>query len=328
MNSRSPRVLTAEARAHLGQSAHRELVLLDSESSLRWNVHGWPDPVARWNYHPELEVHLLQHGSGRYVVGDHIGAYEPGQLVLVGSNVPHNWISDAPAGTSIPERDVVLQFHPDTIQQWMNIMPEVRALVPILKAARRGIEFRGACAKSGTRILLSMREMSGLDRVRELIRLLQVLQDGLDDAEVLASPAMLPSLSQDTPDVIEYVIREIYCRVDDDVRIGEIAAHVGMSPSTLSRHFKRMTGQTIRDTLRRLRLIRACQLLDGTDLSVARIASKSGYRNLSNFNRQFYRDIGMTPREYRSRTKNSSAAHVPGWFLRSPERNYDDVYPG
>ncbi|MGI5129989.1 AraC family transcriptional regulator [Pseudonocardia sp. CA-107938] len=291
------------ARGYLGQEASRELIELDAGASLRWYVHGWPDPVARWNYHPEYELHLLQHGSGRYIVGDNIGPYEPGQLVLVGPNLPHHWISDEPAGTRIPQRDVVLQFHPDTMTEWQRVIPEMREVNPLLRAAARGLEFSGGSGRRATAALLDMGGVSGMDRIQQLLRVLRLLSDGLEEARPLATPGVTTTQDPSAPDIVETVLREIYVNLDAEVRLDAIARSVGLSPSGLSRYFTRATGQTLRDTIRRLRLVRACQLLDSTDKPVTRVAVESGYRNLSNFNRQFLQEMGTTPRAYRQREK-------------------------
>src|SRR5437016_68267 len=110
------RSITAEAPAL--QAAHRlvdrtperELVPLDPQHSVRWHQHDYPSPLSRWNYHPELEVHLIRCGAGRFIVGDSIDTFGPGHLVLVGPNLPHNWISDTAGDQRLENRDAVLQF--------------------------------------------------------------------------------------------------------------------------------------------------------------------------------------------------------------------------
>ena len=96
-------------------------------ASARWHRHDYPGPYCRWNYHPEYEIHLIQHGVGVSIVGDHIGRFSAGQLVLVGSNLPHHWISDLTDGEVIHDRDVVFQFHPQWVQDCQQLMPELRA---------------------------------------------------------------------------------------------------------------------------------------------------------------------------------------------------------
>lgn len=310
--SRSGQGTLGAARDVLGREAHREIISLGSGASFRWTAHGWPHPVARWNYHPEFELHLLQHGSGSYIVGDNIGPYEPGQLVLIGSNLPHHWISDVPPGSTIAERDVVLQFHPEMMREWQQIMPELAELNPLLKAASRGLEFHGPQARKATEVLLEMGTSHGIGRVEALLRILRLLAEGLAAARPLATPGVSTVPHAQASDIVEIVLREIYVNIGVQVRLDDIARRVGMSPSSLSRYFTRSTGQTLRDTLRRLRLVRARQLLDTTDKPITRIATECGYNNLSNFNRQFLRETGLTPREYRGRSQEKHASEPGG----------------
>ena len=78
------------------------------ESFAAWS-HGYPYRTVRWHFHPEYELHLVVATTGRYFVGDFIGEFEPGNLVLTGPNLPHNWVSDIPKGASIP---LALPHHP------------------------------------------------------------------------------------------------------------------------------------------------------------------------------------------------------------------------
>ena len=66
-----------------------ECISQDPKFSFYWHCHDFPAPIARWNYHPEYELHLIRYSSGHYFVGDYIGRFEPGNLVLVGPNIPH-----------------------------------------------------------------------------------------------------------------------------------------------------------------------------------------------------------------------------------------------
>ena len=66
---------------------------------LRCLAHGIPSPLVRWHHHDEYELHLIMETSGKVFVGDYIGHFQPGHLVLTGPRLPHNWISsDAPPG--------------------------------------------------------------------------------------------------------------------------------------------------------------------------------------------------------------------------------------
>jgi mannose-6-phosphate isomerase-like protein (cupin superfamily) len=94
----------------LGMRANREIIPPDPNHSVRWHEHDYPSPIARWNYHPEYEIHLIRKGTGKFIVGDHVGTFEAGQVSLVGSGLPHDWVSDLAPGEVLEKRDAVIQF--------------------------------------------------------------------------------------------------------------------------------------------------------------------------------------------------------------------------
>ena len=114
------------AQRLVGTPAARELVPAIPGTSGRWHIHDYPCPLCRWNYHPEYEVHLIQHGTGRFIVGDYISTFASGQLILVGSNLPHHWIYDVAPGERVPDANAVFQFHPKWIADCQQLVPELK----------------------------------------------------------------------------------------------------------------------------------------------------------------------------------------------------------
>jgi AraC-like DNA-binding protein len=288
------------ARRLLSRPAPRELVPPTPGLSARWHVHDYPGPYCRWHHHPEYEIHLIQHGTGASIVGDHIGRFAPGYLALVGSNLPHHWISDLPDGERIVDRDVVFQFHPDWFDECTRLLPELGQVQSTLDRASRGILFTGTTAARGAGELVALGSTTGLRRLQHLLELLTVLAEApASQAQLLASPWTPRADGTGAADLVDQTLAYIVGRVDGGVRMAEAAARVGMSESGFSRYFQRASGQSFTDTVRKLRLSHACHLLEHTDLPIAAVCHRVGYRNLSNFNRQFRAAHDTTPRDYR-----------------------------
>ncbi len=79
-----------------GMTPDLEVVQIRPGESFAALSQGCPYRTVRWHFHPEYEIHLIVETSGHYFVGDFIGAFEPGNLVLTGPSLPHNWFSDIP----------------------------------------------------------------------------------------------------------------------------------------------------------------------------------------------------------------------------------------
>src|SRR3954470_15016379 len=159
----------------LGPSPAREAVVVDPDSMVRWHQHDYPHPLARWHTHPEVEIHLIRAGAGLAFVGDDVSAFRPGHLVVVGSGLPHDWISDLQPGEVIENRDAVLQIHPDRLSRLAELAPEAAEAVRLFDAAARGLEFTGGTATTAAAHLEAVGVTRGVDRLRHLFALLTVL---------------------------------------------------------------------------------------------------------------------------------------------------------
>lgn len=264
---------------------------------IRYLEHGTPNPLIRWHYHEEYELHLIVNTSGKVFVGDYIGRFKPGNLVLTGPRLPHNWISSGVLGDDSILRDRVLQFTDASLRQASEWLPELKEVFPLLERARHGIEFIGISDYANDKIS-EIQKLSGLERLTEFFGLLCTLSSHRDYQ--LLSSVRIQSYENDASlnqisEVIDY-ITENYAT---SFTLAEIAKRVGMSESGFSRYFRRMTGNTFTDFVNRLRINRACQLLVETDQYINSICYNVGYNNLANFNRRFIELKGVSPREYR-----------------------------
>ncbi|MCU1542088.1 MAG: AraC family transcriptional regulator [Arthrobacter sp.] len=290
------------AQRLVGMRANREVIPADPHHSVRWTEHDYPSPLARWNYHPEYEIHLIRKGTGKFIVGDHIGTFEAGHVSLVGSGLPHDWVSDLEPGEVLERRDAVVQFDGKWIRQAAATVPEMSEVEPLLEQSARGIEFLGRSAESAAAAIAAMGASTGLERLHHMFELFTVLARAPEgERRYLAEEWFRPQLDGQGAAVVDIVLEYVFGNHAGTVKMSEAAGLVGMSEPTFSKYFKRATGQNFSDLVRKLRLANARRLLKRSDKAISDICFEVGFSNLSNFNRHFRNEAGETPRHYRQR---------------------------
>jgi AraC-like DNA-binding protein len=269
---------------------------------VRCLAHGFPTPLARWHYHDEYELHLITATSGKAFVGDWIGQFQPGHLVLTGPRLPHNWISmDLPEG-GVPERDFVIQFPHDPIANSSQLIPELRSILPLLERAKHGIEFFDLYPQS-LQHWRKVKANHGLARFAAFCEFLSLLAEAKDYR--LLSNAQIQSVDNDDQlDQINAIVSRITDNIGSPLSVAELALELDMNESRFSRFFRRATGNTFTDFVNQIRVNRACQLLMDSDRPITSIAFEVGFNNIANFNRRFLDIKGMTPRDYRRQVAN------------------------
>ncbi|WP_181705549.1 AraC family transcriptional regulator [Chthonobacter rhizosphaerae] len=297
---------------------HHEVIVCRPSESFRWNVHDYPHHLAKWHHHPEYELHLIQSSSGTMMVGDHVGPFSAGCLVLTGPDVPHNWVSDIPPGTVVPERDMLVQFSADFADRILGDFAELEDVRTLLAEAAYGLVFTGQTARRGARLLQEIGQARGPSRMVLFLDLL---------ATLAADPTERSTLSRRTPafpasqveERIEIALAYIAKNYASEIRLGTVADLCGMEPSAFSRWFKKQTGHTFAKFINRTRVYSACTRLTQTDQPITDICFEVGFNNIANFNRQFVKFCDQTPSAYRrSARRIASSAIAPSGAVHGP----------
>jgi AraC-like DNA-binding protein len=300
--------------------AELEVILPEPEHSFRWYEHDYPYSLARWNHHPEFEIHLIRQGCGRLLVGDYMGPFGPGHVAMIGPDLPHDWIGDVAPGEHLAGRDVVLQFDGAVLLSLRRTLPELGDLQRLFERARRGLAFSGGTARRAAQLLEAIGPARGLARLALFLQLLDTLGRASDsEASCLASPCYAPALDARSSERIQKAFDYLHAELTGDLRVSVIARQLGMSEPGFSRFFKRITGHGFIDLMRKLRVQRACRLLSQSEMAVTDICFEVGYNNLSNFNRHFRVEMNQTPSDYRrSLSAGSPTDSVPVMQEKTP----------
>jgi AraC-like DNA-binding protein len=247
-----------------------------------------------WHYHPEIELTLVKQGQGLRYVGHSIEPYAPGDLCLLGANLPHSWIS----ATRL--ESVVVQFKADLFEGALGQLSEMDAVRRVLAESRRGLQLTGAFGYGIQERMQAMLKLPDGDSMR-FLRLLEILvligaqtqQRYLSATDAIYT--LRPEITRRLKRVVTYVqgnFREYLSHLQ--------AAHIArLSPTAFSRFFRQHIGKTFEDYVNEVRIGHVCVELHQSDASITEIALRCGYQNLANFNRRFQERLHMTPREYR-----------------------------
>jgi len=269
--------------------------------AIRYLEHGVPHWRVRWHYHEEYELHLIVASTGKMFIGDYIGNFQPGCLVLTAPYVPHNWLTANTGQTHFELRDHIVHFDHAAITAAAEALPELRMLLPLLESARQGVEFSGH-ADIAKQYMLRIRESNGAARLAHFCELLDSLarsphQKLLSTARIELAPN--DELSQK----VDQITRFIFDRYQQNITLPQTADFAGMSERQFSRFIRKATGNSFTDFVNRIRIAKACELLSDTEATITLICSEVGFNNIANFNRRFQKYKHMTPRDYRRQSR-------------------------
>jgi len=275
-----------------------EVIVFPPSASFRWNVHDYPHYLAKWHYHAEYELHLIQNSSGTMMIGDYVGPFEPECLVLTGPNLPHNWLSDT-GNLTIPDRDMLIQFSPDCADRICTNFPEFEEIRVLLSEAAFGLLFSGEAARRGAALLRQIGRAQGAQRMILFLELLATLAKDPSERRTLSHRAPATTIPSRPSEKAERAINYIHNNYFSEIHLPAVAQLCGMEPSAFSRFFKKQTGHTFAKYVNQTRIYSACTLLAHTDRSVTEICFDVGFNNIANFNRQFVKFCHQTPSAYR-----------------------------
>jgi AraC-like DNA-binding protein len=258
-----------------------------------------PRPEFLWHFHHAFELNLVVKGTGTRFIGDHIGSFNAGDLVLMGPELPHTWCSDP----ALPRRrgvyqSLTIQFSDSFIGDSLHVDPEWHYVRLLMKRAARGLNFRGKACEAARKRILELTELSGPVKLGCFLSILDTLALS-DEYQFLASNDFVPTLPLANETRIDRVCTWINQHYTEKITLPEAAALANMSVSAFSRFFKRVLGKSFTAYIMELRLSHASKLILETDVSISEAAFQSGFNNLSNFNRRFLERRNISPRVFR-----------------------------
>ena len=252
-----------------------------------------------WHYHPENELVYVHGGSGKRQIGSHLSYFTDGDLILIGSNLPHCGFTNSQTGN---KSETVIQMKPDFVGNDFFNIPEMAAVKNLLQQAKAGIAFLG---ESKARIGAKIEMMHQLDPFDRLIALWSILKEMSESNESIILNAVGFSLElqvQDN-DRINVVFNYVKDHFQEPIALEEVAYLVSMTIPSFCRYFKKITNKTFTTFVNEYRIVHASKLLAEKPMSINEVCFESGFNNFSHFNKSFKAYTGKSASQYRNELK-------------------------
>lgn len=257
----------------------------------------------KWHYHPEVELVYIIKGTGTQFIGNDIDRFQPGDMIMVGANLPHLWRCDQQYYEGKEGRmaeSSVLHFAPQALGEPFWQMPENKAFHELLERARLGVVINGAAKKA---IVRYMKQLESASEHGRTILLLQILEaaTGQQDTRTILSPTTHKEDFHDKAESerMNRIYQFIFNNFQQKISLEDIAGVAHISPHSFCRFFKSKTKKSFSTFLTEVRIHHACKLLAETDHPVSDICYESGFNNFSNFNRHFKLLKNKSPLQHR-----------------------------
>lgn len=268
-------------------------------SSFRLKEYDFKNFLKVWHYHPEVELILILESTGTRFIGDSIEKFGPGDVVLIGKNLPHLWLNDDiyfDEESTLRARCHGFHFHEHFLDNISNI-PEMQFVRKLFEEANRGIKFNIDDTDlfiENVETIYAESEGSKLIKVLEMLLKLATTKY----FEYLASPGFVTSFERKKDDKIFRVYEYIRNNFRDQISLDKAAELANMESSSFSRYFKRVHKKTLTRYVNEIRIGYACKLLIEQKYNISQVCYRSGYNNVTHFNRKFKSFKGVTPSQY------------------------------
>lgn len=272
----------------------------NSAHSFSARVDNVPYINNRWHYHPEIELIYIIEGNGTQFIGDHIRRFRSGDIVMIGSNLPHYckfdeiYFEEDPANKA---QVCVIHFRENFWGETFLNLPENKAIKVLLEKAKRGLLIKGEIEKPVGELLAKLPETIGGSRLLTLLHILHKLSASTE-LLTLSSIGFNPAYEDHENDRIHAIYEFSLANFKRKILMQEVAEVAHVSVNYFCRYFKSRTSKTYSRFINEIRVGHACKLLIENKISIKQICAESGFYNFASFHQYFKSITGKSPLHY------------------------------
>ena len=286
----------------MNKKAHLEIIEpeLGSSFTVKHFTEPGPDPNDKfWHFHPELELVYVKGGNGKRHIGNHLSYFKDGDLIFIGSNLPHYGFTNRLSGN---DSETIIQMKADFLGKDFLNLPEMRDIALLFERAKYGIVFKGIAKYEIGEKIEKLPQLDTFDRLPALLSILHKMATS-EDYEVLNALEYSFEVKledNERPEIIYNYVRKNFL---EPISLEMIASEVNMTVPAFCRYFKKMSGKTFTKFVNEYRVVHACKLLSEEKISITEVCFQSGFNNFSHFTKVFKEKAGISPSAYRKKVK-------------------------
>lgn len=257
-----------------------------------------------FHYHPELELVYIKESYGKRIIGNSVEHFEAGDMVFLGSNIPHVWLNDEMFYQDNSKKKavaIVVYFNKDIFGAAFYESKEMQRINTFFLQAIRGMHITGKTNILIAQKLEKLLKKKGFDVIVGLFEILSILVNSTD-VSFINNQVYTPMDDKSKSDRLSDVFRYVKENYRNDITLENISKIANLTPPSFCRLFKSRTKKHFVEYLNEVRVSNACKLLIESDMSISEIAYDCGYKTVSNFNKLFKKNMGSTPTEYKKNT--------------------------
>lgn len=267
----------------------------ESSFSFHYSERGEASNLPFWHYHPEFQLVFISNGNGKRLIGGHESHFDDGDLILVGPNLPR--MQYLQEGNS-PYTEIVIQFNYDFLGTEIYQKPEFIAISELFEQAKSGLVFGGHTKWVVAKRLYEMPPFDSFSKLLHLLLILQIMAYA-EDVQHLNINHLSTKVKPQDLQRMQAIYEHVEGHFEQSITNAEVASLVNMTTPAFCRFFKKQSQKTFVDFLTEYRIGHARRLLAKDDLGISHISFECGFNNLSHFNKQFKKVVGVTPSAFR-----------------------------
>ncbi len=255
-----------------------------------------------YHQHPELQLTLILEGHGKRIIGSEVADFQSGDMVLIGSNVPHVWLSDPvyfERESKLRARVITVYIHPAIFQSMFDLITaEMDSIRVMIRQASLGINIFGETRKTIARMLVQLSAKTGFEKMLGLLQVMNMIS--VSSEKQLIMESQLKETETGYPDRMMAVLRFMKENLHRQISLDEVSEIACMTKPSFCRYFKSRIRKTFFQYLEEIRVNHSCRMMIESDIPIAEVAYLCGYNSDSYFCKIFKMHLGKSPYQFRA----------------------------